>query len=407
MKKRIKNMVILLLIVFCISGTGLVFATDEREIPYTREVLMYQDPDPAEPGKILELRFKVTKHGSDPIENLTYKLETEHPFSIYPGHSKIKNVGWWRASGDKHHYTLYYKLLVDENATEETHTIELLKRYNESQSWRSKEYDIRVGESEDTNLQLGSIRSRPKQLKSDTEDAEIDIEIQNIGNKNAENVKIALEQIDGFEPSYTYSHEDMLGIIPFGESRTGTLYFDIEEDLPSGPHEGILTVNYKEKGKNDYRERQFPVILQLKSRPEFELISAEPNQFSGGEKGEVRITVKNKGQKKAESVSVNSFKDITQPFEFKERTDFIGTIEPGETGEAVIAFDIDREAVTKEHILEIEIRGIDGSDVIVEQKQIRINIEERESPEIPLEIIIISALALILIVLGIYLLFRK
>ncbi|MFW6014126.1 MAG: COG1361 S-layer family protein [Nanoarchaeota archaeon] len=410
MKNINKFTIIIFLVLAFVSFTTLVSATDARDIPFTREVLMHQDPDPAEPGETVELRWKVAKEGTDPIKNLTYKLKPEYPFSLHPSFDQVKNVGWWRSTGEDYHYTLYYELMVDEDADEKTHTVELLKRYEDNHSWRTKEYDIRVGEKEKVNLQRGNIRSDPKQLKSDIEDIELDIEIQNIGKKDAENVKMTLAPPEGFGASYTHSQETFLGRIPAGESKTGSLYFDIDEDLASGFYGTNLTLHYKESNEDEYKEKHFPVDLLLKAKPEFDILSAEPGEFNAGDKGELSLRIKNTGDKKAESITVNAFKDVTQPFDFQEKSDFIGTLDPGEEGEAVLTFDIDPDAQTKKHIIELEIRGIDGDEVIVEQKQTRIKINEREKIDLTHEHIIgiIAVIAaIILISLGIYLLTRS
>ncbi len=390
------------------QGTTTSSGNDFREIPFTNEVLMSQDPDPAEPGKTFDLRWKVTKSGEGVIENLTYNLKTEYPFSIYPGHSTVKNVGWWKgASGEDNHYILHYKLRVHEDASQEDYEIELQKRYDDDSVWQSKKYNIRVDEARDPNLVLGSIRTTPRSLQSGLDEVELNVELQNIGDDSAENVKISLDSPEGFTPSYTNSNEAMLGMIPNGQGKQGILYLDIDDKMEAGWYDFVVDLQYKKPDKNEYNVKEIPLSLYLKPKPEFEITSYDPVSFGAGDSGELRMKIKNIGGKKATSVSVHAFRDLAQPFEFNENSDYIGTLEAGQEGEAIVTFDVDSEALQKQHILEMEIRGVYNNQVIVEQKQVNLSVNERAGGNFPLEIALAVFAAIALIAFGIYFLLKN
>jgi hypothetical protein len=114
------------------------------------------------------------------------------------------------------------------------------------------------------------------------------------------------------------------------------------------------------------------------SRPMFEIesIHASPEKIMPGSNVELKIRVKNIGGEEAESVSIRAFKESSQPFEFDEKSDFIGKLKPGETGEAVLKFSVDKEAVAKEHILDLEIRSIYGEEVLTQDKTATVKIED-------------------------------
>ena len=90
-----------------------------------------------------------------------------------------------------------------------------------------------------------------------------------------------------------------------------------------------------------------------------------PENLTPGASADVRITVKNTGNEKADSVSLRVFKDASQPFEFDEKSDFIGKLEPGESGDAVLRIKVGSGAVHKKYLIEVELRGIDEKNNVV------------------------------------------
>lgn len=105
----------------------------------------------------------------------------------------------------------------------------------------------------------------------------------------------------------------------------------------------------------------------------------EPQNVRAGDSVKLRLEIENTGGKEADSTSVHAFKDSSQPFDLTEKSDYIGKLEQGESGEAIISLDIDEDAQAKSHIIDIEIRGIDGNEVIVEEKQVKITVNNGQT----------------------------
>jgi len=94
-------------------------------------------------------------------------------------------------------------------------------------------------------------------------------------------------------------------------------------------------------------------------------MTSVPDNLTPGAKAEFRIKVKNTGNEKAESVSLRVFKDASQPFEFDEKSDFIGKLEKGDSGDAVLRVTVDNNAAAKKYLLDVELRGIDEKNNVV------------------------------------------
>lgn len=370
------------------------------DTPYTREVLLNQDPDPAEPGKYVELRWKITKYGNEKLEDVTYEILPQFPFSLAPGTNPVQNLGSWsRFSGEDEHYILFYRLKVDSSALEHDYTIRLRSKNSVNENWVTKEYTIRVGESFRPSFVLGNIVSNPRRLVGDVDDAELSIDLENIGNGDAEQVTIYLELPEGFDASYTFSTRQNLGTILAGQGKNAMFYFDIDKNVMGGEYEAYAVVNYKEKNSNDneYRQSRIPFKINVLDKPLFNLndLVFLPSEIEPGDSNVVmRLNLENIGGKDAESVSVRVFKESSQPFTFDDNSDFIGKISSLNNGEAVFRFDVKNEAIPKDYNLDLEIRYLSNNQVFVESKSVVIPITgtiEESSRNFGIIIIVIIA----------------
>jgi hypothetical protein len=114
-------------------------------------------------------------------------------------------------------------------------------------------------------------------------------------------------------------------------------------------------------------------------------VTTTPEKLMPGNKAEFRLNVANNGTEKAESVSLRVFKDASQPFEFDEKSDFVGKLEPGENGDAVLKVTVDTNAVAKKYLLDVELRGIDDkNNVVIFRRTVPITVYPGTSSTSPL-----------------------
>jgi len=179
-----------------------------------------------------------------------------------------------------------------------------------------------------------------------------------------------LELPEGFTPTYGYSTRANLGTVDAGDSETGTFYIDLDENVMQGEYEGMITVHYKEANDddNEYKTINLPLSIPVNGKPMFtiEEVKTVPEKVRAGDNVQLLLTIKNTGTKEAESVSIRAFKESSQPFEFEEKSDFIGKLRPGEMGEAVIKFSVDQGANLKTYLLDLEVRSIYNNQVMTE-----------------------------------------
>ncbi len=373
---------LLLLILMVGIAIPMSFAADD-DFSYLRETFLNQDPDPAEPGELLELRWKVEKYGLESINDVEYKLVIDYPFSFEPSNDAYQKLGnWWVLSDKEEYQTLYYKLRVDENAIEDEYDIKLLSRYDEQSAWTTTEYTIRVGEPMRPNFVIGNLRTSPTKLTADTDEAKLSVDLQNIGKENADVVIASVELPRGFEASYGYSDRATLGTVAAGMGKTADFFVDVDEGVESGVHDATLMIQYKEDAdsNDDYETVEIPLEIPIKRKPRFTITDSMrvPETLRAGDTGTLSFNLENSGEKKATSVSVKLYKESSQPFEFNEKTSFVGTLEPGDSGEAQLSFSVDNDAAAKEYIFDIEIRSVDGDQVIIQEETVTVPIANGE-----------------------------
>lgn len=361
--------------------TSFSLAAETNEFASIKTTLLNQDPDPAEPGEYVELRWNIQKLGNDELKDLQFEIMPEYPFTVDEGETKIKNVGDLIGfSDDKTYYTLYYRLRVDDDALEDTYDVTLKYRYigEKGQNNGEEEFKIRVGDKETPNFVIGTIATSPTKLVGDTDEAELNIDIENIGDGDSENTKVELELPEGFQPSYSFSNREVLGTIPQESSKTATFYIDVDENVKGGSYPATMKLQYKEADDDDntYKTKILPLEIQVMDKPLFEIVEVKtsPETITEEDTVELKFTIKNIGGKEGESVSVRAFKESSQPFEFEDKSDFIGKLKPGETGEAVLTLEVEKGATPKDYIIDLEIRSIDGDQVLLQEKSTKITV---------------------------------
>ncbi len=408
---KLKNVILIsALLMMSLSFTNIALA--DSDLAHLEITLLNQDPDPAEQGEYLDLRWKVIKSGNAEIDDISFTLETEYPFSFDGTDTPIKKIGSWRGNSfDDEYYILHYKIKVDESALEDTYDIKLKVNYDGGKEYYSRDFEINVGDKIEPDFVLGTLVTSPIKLLADTEENELKVTLENIGDDNAETVRMELELPQGFSETYGYSSRANLGTIDAGSSSVGTFYIDLDETVIEGEQDGLIKIYYKESNDEDnkYKTIELPIKIPVNGKPMFSIeeIKTNPDIIKVGNEVELLLTIKNYGSKEAESVSIRAFKESSQPFEFDEKSDFIGKLKPGESGEAVLKLNIDSKANLKTYLLDIEVRGLYNDDVIIENEVIPITIKRNNGETIKTTIGIIIVAILVIIGGGYYVIKKK
>ncbi|MGC9310272.1 MAG: COG1361 S-layer family protein [Candidatus Aenigmatarchaeota archaeon] len=332
------------------------------------------DPYPVEAGKYVELWIKLDNYGADEAEWAVCELIPKYPFSLDASENATRVIGQLPGMES---VILDYRIYVDPSAVEGANVMEIRCRNDDYSGWLTRKITLYVT-SNVPEFAVGGVASVPSKLLPDTKDNRLTVELNNIGTGDAKLVTARLILPSGFEPTYSYSDIDNLGLVAEGATTDAVFYIDVDKSVEPGAHLGSIILQYKVSGgaNTEYKNQILDVSLNVKATPlfVFESINTLPEKLSQGDRAAVMVSLKNIGSKTAESVSIKLYKKDEQPFTLDEKYDFIGDLAPGETGEAVFWITVDDDAAIKKHLLDGEIRYVVDDAVFVVREQIPLSV---------------------------------
>ena len=95
-KKIILGLIVLSLMVGSLNVFGATSTTVGRTQLYFYDInvtMINHEPDPAEAGRYVTVRFKIENSGAENAEDITVELLPEYPFSLDPGEGAVKYIG--------------------------------------------------------------------------------------------------------------------------------------------------------------------------------------------------------------------------------------------------------------------------------------------------------------------------
>ncbi|MEM2576384.1 MAG: hypothetical protein QW476_00350, partial [Candidatus Bathyarchaeia archaeon] len=199
-----------------------------------------------------------------------------------------------------------------------------------------------------------------------------------------------------FKQSSTSSNEAFIGTIK--PNQVTQVRFLIDVDKKAKPGNYALNL-YAIEDSNKYLIGLINFIIAEKA--EFTIIEAKPTSFQAGDLGVTfKITLKNNGNVKAESVRV---KLLAGNYFSGTLTDFLGTINPGESKTAFFLVDIDGKTPPNNYTVNLRIEWIqDEIYNLNDTLPININVTWRYS------IVILAVIAMVIIIaVSLFILKRK
>ncbi|MFB6189968.1 MAG: COG1361 S-layer family protein [Candidatus Nanohaloarchaea archaeon] len=215
-------------------------------------------------------------------------------------------------------------------------------------------------DNEGVDLSSNVVKTEPSVPRPGDDYVETRLSFTNTGNKPLEEIEIKPATPEMVEPSFSRNEKFYIDRIPEGKSASRMLSLNLDEDLQPGLHWINLSATYEDGDSNQYSE-ELQVPLRVEGRPDLELVGGK-TEMKAGATEKLRVKIRNKGAQDAESVTARVIAERTQPFSLKDRSNYIGEIEPGETAEAVMKISSDRAAALKTHQLKVQLRATGDSE---------------------------------------------
>lgn len=255
--------------------------------------------------------------------------------------------------------TLSFPIYVKLNTTEDVYDVPVkLKWINNVMEGKNQTVLIGILVKGDISLGVASVDTDPAKIRSGDDNVKITVKVHNSGEATAKNVKARLITEAPFKPSYSNTNLAYLGKLKAAADQTATFYLDVGETAKPGSYVLPLLLSYEDLRNNKF-EVEDKVSIIVEPKPYFELTSSRlvPALPKAGGRALLYLDIKNIGHENGESVDVRVVREAGQPFSFDVRSDFIGTLKPGESGSAVLEFDVDKDALPKEYLLKLIVRA--------------------------------------------------
>ena len=258
--------------------------------------LISQEPDPANPGDVVNLRFKIENLGTKPTEDLIFEVLPEYPFSLYRG-SIQRTIGSLQGyqTGDDI-IILLYEIKVDEDAAEGIGKINVRFRADKPGSlWTTiKDLEVRI-RTRDIVISIESITSSPDPIPPGQE-ASITFKIKNNADSLVRDLKVKLDVSDEtvpFAPVKSTAERSIYQIDAKSEINFG-FYFVAEPDAEGGIYKIPLTVSYADETGASYSKEDV-ISLKIASSPDLLATVDSTNIYSKNKAGDVTIKIVNRG----------------------------------------------------------------------------------------------------------------
>jgi len=315
-KIKILNKILFLVMIVLVSG--LVSATivpkgDSIEIrdnvtwdiSEVDDYFVNQDPDPAEPGGYVEVRFKVENIGGDYAKDVMFELIPRYPFSLYDGTGAIRKVGdmHMQQTGEDA-YILYYRLRVDKDAIEGNNMIYFRYSNDGGSTWMRKEYQIRV-QTHDAILHVNSVKMMPEEIAPGGA-SDLVIVLENKADSLLKDIKVNLGVLTKDTTSTTITttelpltplgstNEKMIESIGGRESANVSFKLIADPDAESQVYKLPITLEYSDGLAKNYSETHYTSII-IGEKPDIIASIDSSEIISSKQAGTVTLKFTNKG----------------------------------------------------------------------------------------------------------------
>ncbi len=213
-------------------------------------------------------------------------------------------------------------------------------------------------------IYLGQIKTIPSEILQDSKNNKLIVNLQNLGDKTAELVKVELVVGDEIESSYSYSFEDSLSSIDGGSEAEVEFTIDVVEGIQESVPAKLL-IRYRAKNSigSSYNTYVEEINFDIKITPAPYLIieSVEPlsDMKIGSTEQKLKVTVRNNGTEDAEEVRLRVIPDISYPFIFEETTEYVGAkIKVGESADVIFKLEVTSSADIREYLSKVVIETL-------------------------------------------------
>jgi len=350
----------------------------------------------------IPLSIVLSNVGDAAARDVKATLELAPPFSYiyYVAGARYSADDVSQSAGDLQagfSFTAQFLLTVASEAAAGVHRLTLSLSYKTARQLSPQEKTLSV----DVPIWTGDVRVQhvltvPAKVYPGDNQLTVRVWLVNSGTGSTADLQVRLMPGTAFTASSGGSDVFFLGTMQPGQVSEADFYLDVSDAANFGSYNLKLVAD---SGSPNGQVEIGEVPLYVSEKVRFELVQVEPKTLHAGDSGvSVRVNIKNLGSVKADSVRIqlrvgNYFSGTL--------TDFLGTIDPGETKTAYFTVDIDAKAQPQAYRMDLRIDWTQSNNNLDDTLQVELSVVAAELP-IPL-----IAVALVLAVLVILVLVRR
>ncbi|MBI2546485.1 hypothetical protein HYV81_04865 [Candidatus Woesearchaeota archaeon] len=260
--------------------------------------LVNQDPDPAEPGSLVDIRFKIENTGGEPAENFIFEILPEFPFKLGDGQSAQVNLGtiYGRQIGEQG-AIVHYRLLINKDAVEGDNLLNVRYSTDNGQTWtRPRPFAIRV-QSHDAVIGIDKVTVEPELVRPGGT-FKLSFLVVNHASALLKNIRVMVDLGAGdtekpFSP-IGGSNEKVIGNMDGKEGATLLYTFAVDADAESKAYRLPVEIKYVDRqGKNFTKQNVIGILIG--EEPELSVAIQSTEVYTSGKAGAIVLKVVNKG----------------------------------------------------------------------------------------------------------------
>ena len=260
--------------------------------------LTSQEPDPVEPGKIVEVTFKLDNNGTA-ADKVTFEIMPEYPFSLLPGESPSQYVGILGTSQeDKQAVTLRFKLKIAQEAVDGNHEIKVRYKSDNFDSWITVEnLKIKI-QTHDAIIAVDQFATQPSVVAPGSK-TKLTILLKNYATSLLKDIKVTLDLGKSSDTTTPFSPIGSTNekVVSYIESQaTVSLDFEllVDPDAVSKSYKIPIIIKYADSVNKDYNKSNIVTVV-VGDDPDISVGIDSATVYTSGSSGEITVKIVNKG----------------------------------------------------------------------------------------------------------------
>lgn len=287
------------LMVFVLSA-GIAFAAVNTQYfgkaPDLRVSISMQDPDPVEPGKEVEISFKLENNGTT-AHDVVFEVVPEYPFTLVPGEDASKPVGTIGTSQDgRQNVIVRYRLKVAQDAVDGSYKIKVRYQSEGFDTWVLLE-TLRVKvQSRDAIISVDKFITEPVVVEPGSK-TKLTILLKNYATSLLRDVKVALDlgnsETAPFSPVGSTNEKVLAYMDP---QTTKSIEFEllVDPDAVSKTYKIPVNIRYYDSLSKVYNKTNLVTVV-VGGEPDVSVYVDSSTIYRAKSYGEMTVKIVNKG----------------------------------------------------------------------------------------------------------------